>query len=243
MSPGGGAVFKNQVYIRICHVKTGYEDRERHIAAEFGRHGVPVNWYLDHDIADLEDEEQRSDRPAQMSLSRKHIGIWRDFLKTDLPYCLVFEDDVFLARNFVPRLADCLGELSPDRKAVVYLGNGGNYYTPRSKLRPRQFLYPGKHSRCTDSYILTRSTAEARCQWFNDRKLDRPIDWEVNSSDNETGVEILWFERPIVEQGTHNGRFATSISPDRRRPLWYKRLEWAFKKYRRKLFGHTAAKA
>lgn len=233
-------MFKDQVFIRICHVKTGYEDRERHIVAEFGSRGVPVNWYLDHDIADLLDEEQRSGRAAEVSLSRKHIGIWHDFLKTDLPYCLVFEDDVFLARNFVTRLADCLKEIGTDRKAVVYLGNGGNYYTPRSTLRKGQFLYPGKHSRCTDSYILTRSAAEARCQWFSASKLVRPIDWEVNDSDRETGTEILWFERPIVEQGTHNGRFATSISPKRQRPLWYKRLEWAFKKYRRKVFGHTA---
>lgn len=173
-------------------------------------------------------------------MARKHIGIWRAFLSTDLPFCLVFEDDVFLARNFIPRLADCLSELGPERQAVVYVGNGGNYYTPRSKLTKGRSLYPGKHSRCTDSYVLTRSAAQARHQWFEGRQIADPIDIAVNLSDQETGTEILWFERPIVEQGTHNGRFATSITPARQRPLWFKRLEWAWKKYRRQLFGHAA---
>lgn len=238
---GGGAMFKNQVYVRVCHVKTGYEDREHHIVAEFGRHGIPVNWYLDHDVDDLSAEDRKSAlKPTEMSLARKHIGIWRDFLATGLPFCLVFEDDVFLARDFVPRLADCLDELGTERRAVVYLGNGGNYYTPWSKLAKGRSLYPATHSRCTDSYILTRSAAQARCEWFEGRLITRPIDIAVNSSDRETGTEILWFERPIVEQGTHNGRFVTSISPGRHRPLWYKRLEWSWKKYRRMIFGHTA---
>ncbi|RUV12407.1 glycosyltransferase family 25 protein [Mesorhizobium sp.] len=234
-------MFTEQVYVRVCHVKSGYKDREDHIIKEFGRRGVPVNWCLDHDIADLSAEDRQSSlRLAEISLARKHIEIWQAFLATGFPFCLVFEDDVFLARNFVPRLADCLAELGPERKAVVYLGNGGNYYTPWVDLIKGKSLYPAKHSRCTDSYLLTRSAAAARCRWFNGRKFLAPIDLEVNSSDHQTGTEILWFERPIVEQGTHNGRFATSISTGRRIPLWYKRLEWGWKKYRRMIFGHTA---
>ncbi|CDX17826.1 conserved hypothetical protein [Mesorhizobium sp. ORS 3324] len=230
----------DQVFTRICHVKTGYEDRERHIYDEFDRHGIPVNWYLDHDVADLSPEDLRSGlKPAEISLTLKHLGIWQEFLQTDLPYCLVFEDDVFLARNFSARLADCLHELDPSRHAVVYLGNGGNYYTPWYSLKNGQSLYPATHSRCTDSYILTRSAAQARCEWFANRRVTRPIDHEVNFSDRDAGVEILWFERPIVEQGTHNGRFLTSIS-DKQQPLWYKRLEWGWKKYRRMLLGHSS---
>lgn len=234
-------MFPEQIFSRICHVKIGYEDRERHIRSEFAKRGVPVNWYLDHDIPDLSAEDRISSlNPAALSLALKHIGIWHEFLKTDLPFCLVFEDDVFLARNFVARLRDCIEELGAGRKAVVYLGNGGNYYTAWSKLTKGRSLYPATHSRCTDSYVLTRSAAEARCAWFADRKPVQPIDFEVNFSDRDTGTEILWFERPVVEQGTHNGRFATSIG-DRQRPLWYKRLEWGFKKYRRQFFGHSAA--
>ncbi|RUW72481.1 MULTISPECIES: glycosyltransferase family 25 protein [unclassified Mesorhizobium] len=234
-------MFPNQVFCRICHVKIGYEERELHIRSEFAHRGVPVHWYLDHDVADLSAEDRQAAlKPAQVSLARKHIGIWREFLNTDLPYCLVFEDDVFLARNFVARLEDALQELAAGRQAVVYLGNGGNYYTPRSKLTKGRSLYPANHSRCTDSYILTRSAAQARCNWFDRNELNLPIDIAVNDCDKATGTDILWFERPIVEQGTHNGRFTTSIEGGKQRPLWWKRIEWRWKKYRRQFFGHTA---
>lgn len=237
--------FPQNVFSRICHVKLGYEDRERHIIREFATRGVPVNWYLEWDVADISDGARNAFAvntltPAAISLALKHAGIWREFLATDLPFCLVFEDDVFLAKNFVVRLAQCLSELGdPKRSAVVYLGNGGNYYTPLKALVEGRALYPGPHSRCTDSYVLTRSAAEARCAWFENNKLALPIDHQVNSIDAEKGIEVLWFERPIVEQGSANGAFSSSITPLRQRPRWYARVEWNWKKFRRRIFGHT----
>ncbi|MDG4909836.1 glycosyltransferase family 25 protein [Mesorhizobium sp. WSM4898] len=206
---------------------------------EFSRRGVPVNWFVDHDVPDLSESDRQSRlKPAEISLARKHIGIWDDFLMTEKPFCLVFEDDVFLSPNFVARLNDCIRELTVERQAVVYLGNGGNYYTSWLILRRGRSLYPAKHSRCTDSYVLTRSAAEARLRWFRENEFTKPSDLAVNNCDRETNTEILWFERPIVEQGSQNGRFKTSISTNRGRPLWYKRLEWRWKKFRRQFSGH-----
>lgn len=238
-------IFPTNVFSRICHVKHGYQDRERHILSEFRRRGVPVNWYLDWDIADISEAQRHlfsacGVNPAEVSLSMKHVGIWREFLATDLPFCLVFEDDVFLARDFVARLRQCLDELGdPKRSAVVYLGNAGNYYTPRTSLVNGRSLYPAPHSRCTDSYLLTRSAADARCRWFMKNKLERPLDHQVNVIDAHANIDVLWFERPIVEQGSANGAFPTSITPSRQRPRWYARMEWNWKKFCRLYFGHS----
>lgn len=175
-----------------------------------------------------------------VSCAMKHIGIWREFLKTDLPYCLVFEDDVFLDADFNAKLSVCLAELGdPARKAAVYIGNGGNYYISAFKLRRGRHLYPARHSRATDSYLITRSAAFERCAWFDGHKMEKPIDHELDRADQEIGVEILWFERPFVEQGTQSGMFRSSIEFGRPRPLWYTRLEWAWKKYRRRLLGRS----
>ncbi|MER8374398.1 glycosyltransferase family 25 protein [Mesorhizobium sp. M1406] len=235
----------DQVYVRVCHVKQGYEDREQHIARQIGRHGIPATWYLHWDVADITDEEvERLTVPgalklAELSCSLKHIGIWRDFLKTDKPYCLVLEDDVFLAANFNTKFNAALAELGdPNRKAAIYIGNAGTYYISAFKLKRGQHLYPAPHGRSTDSYIITRSVAAERCAWFDARKMSAPIGHEIDRADAALGVEVLWFERPFVEQGTHNGAFLTSINPDSQRPLWYKRMEWRYKKYRRQLVGH-----
>ncbi|TGQ74992.1 hypothetical protein EN829_005570 [Mesorhizobium sp. M00.F.Ca.ET.186.01.1.1] len=237
---------RDLVFTRICHVKQGYEDRRRHIVREFERRGVPVYFYTDWDKADITPEIRDEliapafTYPAAVSLALKHVGIWRDFLETDQPYCLVFEDDVFLARDFVAKFRQGLAELGdPNRKAVIYLGNGSNYYTPSWKLRKGQRLYPALHARCTDSYLITRPVAEARCAWIAQNRIFTSIDHQVEQMDEKLGVEMLWFERPIVEQGSENGAFHTSVS-SKRQPLLYKKLKWNVKKYRRMIFGHNA---
>jgi glycosyl transferase family 25 len=236
----------DRVYVRVLHVKNGYEEREAHIRREFSPHGIPVDFYLDWDVSDFAEEElRRFVGSSHMSLpaascAMKHIGIWREFLKTDLPYCLVLEDDVFLAADFNARLNTCLAELGdPSRKAVVYIGNAGNYYISAFRLRRGQHLYPAQHCRATDSYVITRSVASERCAWFDVHELGKPIDHQVNHIDREIGAEILWFERPFVEQGSQSGFFRSSIEFDARGSLWSKRVEWLWKKYRRRLLGRS----
>ncbi|MER9329432.1 glycosyltransferase family 25 protein [Mesorhizobium sp. M0488] len=237
---------RDLVFTRICHVKQGYDDRRRHIVKEFERRGVPVYFYTDWDQPDIT-PEIRSEliapdfvHPARVSLALKHVGIWRDFLETDLPYCLVFEDDVFLARDFVAGFRQGLAELGdPLRKAVIYLGNGSNYYTPSWKLRKGRKLYPALHARCADSYLITRPVAEARCAWIAENRISWPIDHQIEHMDGELGIEMLWFERPIAEQGSENGAFHTSVA-GKSRPLLYSKLQWKWKKYTRMIFGHSA---
>ena len=236
----------DKVFVRICHVKRGYEDRERHILKEFARRGVPVHFFLDWDIPDVTDDIRASfvgsDKllPSEVSLALKHVGIWQAFLETDKPYCLVFEDDVFLDADFVGKFNACIAEFgSPDRKAVVYIGSGSNYYVPRWKLRRGQRLYPALHARCTDSYLITRSVAKARLDWLVEHKLSRPIDHQVERIDEKLGIEMLWFERPIVEQGSQNGAFHSSIAGGNNR-LWFKQIGWNLKKAARRFFGRNA---
>ncbi|WP_246800649.1 glycosyltransferase family 25 protein [Mesorhizobium amorphae] len=236
----------DKVFVRVCHVKQGYEDRERHILKEFGRRGVPVHFFLDWDIADITKETRASFvgsdklRPSEVSLALKQVGIWREFLETDKLFCLVFEDDVFLDADFVGKLGECIAEFgSPDRKAVVYLGSGSNYYVPRWKLRKGQKLYPGLHARCADSYLITRPVAKARLDWLAEHRLSKPIDHQIEHIDEKLGIEMLWFERPIVEQGSQNGAFQSSVAGSARH-LWLKRITWSWKKASRRFFGHNA---
>ncbi|MEQ1941920.1 glycosyltransferase family 25 protein [Mesorhizobium sp. VNQ89] len=231
----------DRIFTRVCHVKVGFEDRRRHIESEFAARGVPFEFFLDHDIADLSKDEIAASPLAapQYSLARKHIAIWEEFLTTDLPYCLVFEDDVFLAQDFVAKLAVCLDEMgSPDRFCAVYLGNGSNYYIAARELVSGRHLYAGNRSRCTDSYLITRPVAAARLDWLKRNPLDRSIDLQLDVIDPQLGVEILWFERPIVEQGSQNGSFQSSLSYQPR-PLWQQAIRWNWKKLKRKVTGHA----
>ena len=235
-----GQIF-DRIFTRVCHVKVGFEDRRQHIQTEFEARGVPFEFFLDYDIPDLSKEEIAASTLAapQYSLARKHIAIWKAFLETDVPYCLVFEDDVFLADDFVAKLGVCLDEIgSPDRFCAVYLGNGSNYYVAARDLVPGRHLYPGTRSKCGDSYLITRPVAEARIDWLTRNPLDQNIDLQIDVMDPQIGVEILWFERPIVEQGSQNGTFHSSLS-HQPRPLWQQAIRWNWKKFKRKATGHA----
>lgn len=50
---------------------------------------------------------------------------------------------------------------------------------------------------------------------------------------------MLWFELPIVEQGSQSGVFQSSVA-GRRRQLRLKQIDWSLVKHWRRLFGHTA---
>lgn len=236
----GDADIFDRVFTRVCHVKTGYEDRERHIRREFVARGVPVNFYLDYDVADIgRDDLDSYPLPAGVtSLALKHVGIWRAFLGSGLPHCLVFEDDVFLAKDFVQKLHTCINELG-ERDAVVYLGNAGNYYIPYFDLKKGKTLYPAKHGRCTDSYLITRAVAEKRLAWLADNRFHLGIDQQSEYMDRLLGIPTLWFERPIVEQGTHTGAFRSSLPGGKTDFAWFRRLQWQYKKFVRKLRGHS----
>ena len=222
----------DQVYTRVCHVKQGLEGRRAHIDREFSKRGVPVDFFLDHDIPDIDRAELAAVpiRPGEYSVALKHVGIWRAFLDTGKPYCLVFEDDVFLAPDFVHKLGLCLYELGdPARRAAVYLGNGCNLHIPASDIVPGQHLYRSNTSRCMDSYLITRPVAEARLDWLERNPLTLPIDHQVNVMDEELGIEVLWFEPTIVEQGSENGAFASSLR-DSSRPGRFRKLIRRWKK-------------
>ncbi|MBL8579965.1 MAG: glycosyltransferase family 25 protein [Mesorhizobium sp.] len=231
----------DRIFTRVCHVKVGFENRRQHILREFGARGVPVEFFLDYDVPDLSKEEIAASQltPGHYSLGRKHMAIWQEFLATDLPYCLVFEDDVFLAEDFVAKLGVCVDEMgSPDRFCAVYLGNGCNYYVPARDLVPGRHLYPGTRSKCTDSYLITRPVAAARLDWLSRNGLKENIDLQIDQMDSQLGVEILWFERPIVEQGSQNGSFQTALGVQPR-PLWQQAIRWNWKKLKRKATGHA----
>ncbi len=100
-------------------------------------------------------------------------------------------------------------------------------------------LYPALHARCANSYLLTRPVAKARLDWLAEHRLSKPIDHQIEHIDEKLGIEMLWFERPIVEQGSQNGAFHSSIA-GAARYLWLKRIGWSCKKAIRRFFGHNA---
>ncbi len=115
---------------------------------------------------------------------------------------------------------------------MIYLGAGGNFYTPASQREPGRRIYPASKGRFTDSYIIGAPEATARLVRIEAQPMTKPIDVVFESVDRAAGIRFLWLEDPVVEQGSKLGLFRTSL--ERRRPNWLQALRYRFERLRRK---------
>jgi glycosyl transferase family 25 len=166
---------------------------------------------------------------GQQSCALKH---WHAHVLADernYERVLVLEDDVVLAPDFSARLCEVLQEdAAIEAPHVSFLGCGGHYYVAKSELEPGRMLYRRDQGRFADSYIVNRGAIALRLWWLAQNGIAHPIDHQFEIADRATGTAMYWLEPPITEQGSHNGRFASTLS--RSHPLWFQAAQFRWKK-------------
>ena len=225
----------------VLNVKT-YTDRLASITRQLEAFGLEAEVIHEWDIDDISPEAAARwfsaatlgrTTPAQRSCALKHVEALQRIVTKGHRHALVLEDDAMLAPDFLDGVRRALAEAPTYPEAsVIYIGSGGNFYTPRSQREPGRSLYPGARGRFTDSYILGATTAGMRLDWMRSRGIEHPIDNQFDMMDRELGIRMLWLEDPVVEQGSKNGRFATTI--ERPLPRWLQGLQFNLEKLRRK---------
>jgi glycosyl transferase family 25 len=172
-------------------------------------------------------------RPPQRSCALKHLAALQRIAGRRQNHALVLEDDALLAPDFARGIERALAEAPAyPADSVIFIGSGGNFYTPRSRREPGRSLYPGPRGRFTDSYIIGWRAAQKRLDWIAQNRISRPIDNQFETIDRHEGIQMLWLEDPVVEQGSKTGRFATAI--DKQLPPWLQGLQFRWEKLRRK---------
>jgi glycosyl transferase family 25 len=210
-----------------------FADRIAHIEAEMARHRIEFGFVFDFDANAIPAETittvfAPSDMTlAHQSLVLKHIETWRRCAARNLRRVLVFEDDAVLARRFAVGLAEALREaerLEPGW--LIYLGRGNNRHVGG---RGGSALLPGGELPATDALVFDAEAARRRLAWLDAHRITRPADWLMREMDAATGVRHWWLRRPLVEQGSMNGRFSSVLDDKRRlRGRWYNwaRFRW-----------------
>lgn len=163
----------------------------------------------------------------------KHLAAMRLVVERNWERALILEDDVILAPDFIHGVRDAIKEASAiTRPHVVYIGSGGNFYTPKSLRVPGQRLYKAPKGRFTDSYILGAHTAKLRVEWMEQHGITGAIDVHFDATDPKLGIEWYWLEDPVVEQGSKNGTFRSAIQSAP--PNAVQRVRFWWEKMRRK---------
>jgi glycosyl transferase, family 25 len=231
-----GATGLDAIY--VLNVRA-FGERLRSITAQLAAFGLTAEIIQDWDTADITADVAarwfvpEALTPAQRSCALKHVEALQRISARGQKHALVLEDDALLAPDFVDGIRRALAEAGNYSEAsVIFIGSGGNFYTPRSQRQPGRSLYPGPRGRFADSYIIGHAAAGKRLAWIEEHRIAQPMDNQFETIDRDTGIAMLWLEDPVVEQGSKNGRFVTAI--DKQHPRWLQWLQFHFEKLRRK---------
>lgn len=216
-------------------------ERRRHVTAQLARFGLRGEFIDEFDTEDITDELDRRHfageevSRGQKSCALKHVLALRRIAERGWQRCLVLEDDVVLADGFVEGVRAALAETNGmPHPYVIFIGAGGNFYTPASRREPGRRIYPADKGRFTDSYIAGAEEARARLALIDAEPMRKPIDVVFDAIDRRAGIRLLWLEDPVVEQGSKLGIFRSLLEPAP--PNWLQALRYRLERLRRKHF-------
>jgi glycosyl transferase family 25 len=229
----------------VLHVKKGFDEREKSILSQFSWLNLAFQWVLDHDIPEISAELLRkykyagSLRNQEISCCLKHIAAWERIAVGNQPGGFVFEDDVLIdLRRFNAVTSAALEEFQacfPAGEGCICFGDGCALYVPWTKVHRGVYLYSAEYVRTADSYWLAKRSAERMVDHVMRNGFGaRPADHLIDLLCDELGIPIYWTAPSVVTQGSHNGRFRSSIQLQERGTRLGKEIEWLVKRIRRK---------
>lgn len=214
-------------------------ERRQSIERQLQPLGLPYEFIHSYDADDLDATvtsryfKNSLLSPGQQSCALKHLQALRLIVERDWQRALVLEDDALLVSRFVSDLDSALRESSRfDPPYVLFVGSGGNQYTPRRLRVPGQRLYKSDRGRLGEAYVLGSQAARLRIGWIEQHGIIFPIDNLFERIDRELGIAMYWLEPPIVEQGSKNGHFRSVLEPAP--PNFVRRVTSVLQKLRRK---------
>jgi len=224
--------------ILIVNAKS-FVERRRHVEAQLARFGLQGEFIHDFDADEITAEVDRrwfagdELNRGQKSCALKHIEALQRIAAHGWQHCLVLEDDVVLADRFVEGVQAALAETRDlPHPFVIYIGAGGNFYTPASRRQPGRRIYEAGKGRFADSYIAGAEEARLRLAGILSQSMRKPIDVTFETIDRQVGIRFLWLEDPVVEQGSKLGMFQSSLEPAP--PNWLQGLRYRLERLRRR---------
>lgn len=220
-----------------------FEDRGAHMKQALGQLGIVFEFVADFDPKDITEEvEQKYFAPGvsmsmgAKSCALKHVRVMELMAERQEAKALVLEDDLVFDQHFVDWLLVFLKEAANFAPGyTIQLGCANNMYVPGRQLKKDQHLYSMGEVRATEAYLVDAKAAQQRWTWIMENKINLPIDHFFNRCDAALLMPIYWSDPTLVEQGSMNGMFQTTIESGRiNKSALRLKLKFAWQRLRKK---------
>ena len=202
----------------IIHVSSAVE-RRKAIEKELADKDFDLVFVLDGDIASLTPSRlstffsSEMQKPvASTSCAFKHILVYQEMLRDNIPLALVLEDDIRFYSN-VKLLSNIRDEITNRalHKCIISLEDSRLKYIPKSMRTKGTLLYKEKSGRMTGAYLIDYAAAKSILEYIEIEKVNRPIDWFHNQCITNNVIDMYWAQPPIAVQGSCSGSMTSLI--------------------------------
>jgi len=241
----------------IIHVKTDHA-RKKHMEQQIKNLNIDFTFVNDGDQTDLTMEiisknfKGGLDRICgETSCTYKHFSAYRDMIDNNIDYGIIFENDIFLDKNFEKSLFKAIDEIenaqySPKSENKIFLSLEDSYFkfVRGSERKKGQTVYKinrniyGRHylSRCAGAYLVNLNCAKEMIKKADTNKTDEIIDWFITNCARKKLIDIYWLHPTIATQGSRNGMLGSMFAERKLKyPLFLRRFYMAFQKQYKKL--------
>jgi glycosyl transferase family 25 len=172
-----------------------------------------VKAYIDRYLRD--GKEPMRQRVPRSLCTISHFLVYERIVADGLEGAVVFEDDIVLHSNFMPRFQQSISEYRQrfaDESVLISYEDSSLRFVPRSQRREGLMLYPAKKGRMSGAYYINRIGAQAILDELRRERCDEGIDWYHNQLFDKGIVHCLWCQPALATQGSFTGEFHSSLT-------------------------------
>lgn len=177
----------------------------------------------------------RMKEPKMLSCTLKHFLAYEKILAENLTGALILEDDAILSKNFDEIFPQTIMEYEStclSENIIISYEDTRLRFVPRSQRTKGKYLYLGDRDRMTGAYFINQQAARMILNEVKTNKCHLPIDLYHRCLLNGGKLKYLWCQPTIASQGSHTGKFCSTLS---NAGGWKTKISWQCKLLYKKL--------
>lgn len=236
--------------IYVVHALKGYEFQEKHVANLFSQYGLDFEFVTDGDPSltnntilkeHFTDDIIHKASVGALSCTLNHMLAYKELIKCNQKYAIVFENDPVFLPKFHEKLAKVYTELVDLKSGfIISLENTTLRFPSKYQTKKGKVLYKAKTGRMAGAYIIDLEGAKKAINSLEHKKCSDIIDWWHNELIHSGVLDMYWAHPALVEQGSHNGLMNGTISTKSK--SFFRRLSWLVHKYYKLSIGRIVKK-